>query len=119
MKHLYDIFVSYASEDASIVQLIVHELYYVGVTSFWWDALSIKSADSIPQSIDDGIRRSKCLLAVIGPAYFSKHWTQAEINAIKMIERPVIHVWLYVTQEAVREFSPTLASIGGFCSRYR
>lgn len=111
MEHSYDIFVSYASQEADIVRSIVHELHYVGVTSFWWDSLSIKPADSIPQSIDDGIRRSKCLLAIIGTAYFSKPWTQAELNAIRVIERPVIPVWIDVTQEAVREFSPTLASI--------
>jgi hypothetical protein len=84
--------------------------YRVGITDFWWDQANIKLADSIPQSIDEGVRGSRYLLAVITKQYFAKHWTRKELDAMEILQRPVIPVCVGVSSDDVRNFSLALAT---------
>lgn len=110
-KYTSDLFVSYASEDfESSVSDIFMALFETGITSSWIDRLVIKPGDSIPNKIDEGITSSRYLLPIVSETYFKKEWTRAELDAIKMLSKPTIPIWIDVTPKQVQKFSPTLGA---------
>lgn len=110
-KYTSDIFVSYASEDLnSGVSDIFMALYETGITSSWIDRLMIKPGDSIPYKIDEGLNSTRYLLPIISKTYFKKTWTQAELDAVRMLSKPVIPIWVNVTPKEVSKFSAVLAA---------
>lgn len=110
-KYTSDIFVSYASEDFDhAVADIFMALYETGITSSWIDRLVIKPGDSIPKKVDEGLNSTRYLLPIVTETYFNKLWTQAELDAIRMLSKPSIPVWIDVTPKQVAKFSPILAA---------
>jgi hypothetical protein len=107
----FDLFISYASEDFDLcVADFVRALWRHGVTSVWFDRLSIDVRESIPGKIDEGLARSRYMLCVLTEAYFSKFWTREELDAIRMQQKQVIPIWVDTNFQAVNAFSPALAT---------
>ncbi|WP_347279055.1 toll/interleukin-1 receptor domain-containing protein [Plasticicumulans sp.] len=110
-KYTSDIFVSYATEDLDRgVSEIFMALYETGITSTWIDRLVIKPGDSIPEKIDEGINSTRYLLPVVTQTYFNKLWTRSELDAVRMLSKPAIPIWIDVNPKQVGKFSPTLAA---------
>jgi TIR domain len=106
-----DLFVSYATEDLHRgVSDIFMALFEVGITSLWLDRLVIEPGESIPKRIDEGIRKTRYLLPIITETYFKKDWTRSELDAVRMLSKPAIPIWINVEAKAVQAFSPTLAA---------
>lgn len=109
-RYTSDVFVSYASEDlGGGVGDICRALFEIGVTSLWMDRLAIKPGDSIPSKIDEGLRSSRYLLPIVSSRYFTKQWTRVELDAVKMLSKKAIPIWIGVDAKQVQAFSPTLA----------
>ena len=114
-KH-YDIFLSHASEDKDeIARPLLHSLEKRGLT-VWFDELKIKVGHSIRQDIEEGIANASFGVVILSPNFFSKHWTQAELDALfnkKMDtgESVILPIWHRVTKDEVASHSPLLAGI--------
>lgn len=106
-----DLFISYASEDFDNgVSDILRALFEFGVTSTWIDRLAIQPGESIPDRIDEGLAKTRFLLPIVTKTYFKKMWTRSELDAVRMLAKPAIPIWINVEVKAVKRFSPILAA---------
>lgn len=110
----FDLFVSHASEDKdSFVRPLVAALQDVHL-EVWFDETALDVGDSLIQSIERGLARSRFGIVVLSPAFFDKRWPRAELDALTNREmatgeRVLLPVWLDVGAEDVRHYSPLLA----------
>lgn len=74
------------------------------------DRLVIKPGDSIPGKIDEGLRSARYLLPLVSERYFVKQWTRLELDAVRMLSKKAIPIWINVEAKQVSAFSPTLAA---------
>lgn len=112
---VWDVFISHASEDKdSFVQNFAEELRRYGL-KVWYDSFTLKVGDSLRQSIDDGLAKSKYAIVVLSKSFFSKDWTRRELEGLlanESVKRSsILPVWHGVTRDEVAEYSPTLAGL--------
>ena len=112
---LYDVFISHASEDKiPFVNYLVEALQDAGI-SVWYDAISMEWGKSLREQIDNGIKRSKYAILVLSKNFFSKKWTNRELDGILAKEEITgsvpLPIWYDITYEEVFEFSPTLSGL--------
>ncbi|MCP4689264.1 MAG: TIR domain-containing protein, partial [Desulfobacterales bacterium] len=73
----------------------------------------IKLGDSIRQSIDKGLSKSRFGIAVISHAFIKKKWTQYELNGLLAREmsgaKTVLPVWYDINREDVMMYSQSIA----------
>ncbi len=94
----FDVFLSYASEDTPWCKVLAERLRDEGVR-VWFDRWQLQAGDHLLHRINDGLRRSRKMLAVWSPHYFADHklWTLAEGYALQQPDvlardRPLIPV---------------------------
>lgn len=113
----YDVFISYASEDADFVDSLEKELHDFGI-KVWRDKLSISWGDSIRKSIDRGLLKSKFAIVVLSKSYMGKYWTGYEFDGILNLEtttrKVFLPIWHNVTVDDVKAFSPSIAGRKAF-----
>jgi hypothetical protein len=112
---MYDVFISYASEDReAIAYPLAQELIKNGY-NVWYDEFSISLGSSIRQSIDKGIQKSKYYIVILSKAFFNKGWTNYELDGLVEvnIERPgtLLPIWFNVSKSEVAEYSKSLSNI--------
>ena len=109
----YDVFISHASEDKDefvkpLVEALQNAEYKV-----WYDEFTLKIGDSLRRSIDSGLKNSKYGIVIFSNAFFSKNWTQYEVDGLVTREmeghKVILPIWHMVSKTQVYEFSPTLA----------
>jgi|ERR1039458_310067 hypothetical protein len=111
----WDAFVSHASEDkAPFVVALVDELQKHGLR-VWFDSFTLKIGDSLRESIDRGLAKSKFGIVVLSPSFFAKNWPQKELNALFSREvqgnKVILPIWHGVTKEDVLRYSPLLSDL--------
>jgi len=110
----FDLFVSHASEDKDpFVRPLVAALRDAHL-QVWFDETALRVGDSLIQSIERGLARSRFGLVVLSPAFFAKRWPRAELDALTSRElatgeRVVLPIWLDVNADDIRRYSPLLA----------
>lgn len=109
----YDLFVSHASEDKDFARTLYEELHRRGLR-VWFDELQLKVGDSLREKIDHGLARSRFGVVIFSPAYFSKGWAMAELNAFlhrQVSSRRVVilPIRLNVSAQQVADQVPLLA----------
>jgi hypothetical protein len=112
---IYDVFVSHASEDKqTFVAPLVDRLRQAGLR-VWYDDLTLKLGDSLRTKIDQGLRQSRFGVVVLSHAFFTKSWTQRELNGLFALaregERRILPIWHDVTADELKTYSPMLADI--------
>lgn len=110
---LYDLFISHATEDKdSIVRPLVKGLSELGLR-IWYDEFELKIGDSLRQSIDHGLAKSRYGLVVLSRAFFSKNWPQYELDGLVNRQmtggKVILPIWHEVTRKEVSSYSPSLA----------
>lgn len=79
----------------------------------WYDDFALKLGDSLRQSIDRGLVRSRFGVVILSGHFFSKHWPQQELNGLATREvngkKVILPVWHGVGFSEVCNYSPTLA----------
>lgn len=110
----YDVFISYASEDSHYVDKLESAFNDAGF-SIWQDRRSIGWGNSIRQSIDNGLIKSKFGLVVISSDYIQKYWTNYELDGILSKEsstgrQMILPLWHNVTKDEVDSKSPSLSN---------
>ncbi len=107
-----DFFISYASEDRSFVEELVHELEENGL-SYWVDSEDLKIGDSLRKVIDQGVQESKFGIIVLSSKYMGKYWTNVELvgllNKETVENQVVLPIWHNVDESDVKKFSLTFA----------
>lgn len=106
------IFISHAHEDkvkfARPLALALKKNHEV-----WFDEFELKVGDSLRERIDDGLHKCDFGVVILSAAFFRKKWTQAELDGLLALEtknrKLILPVWLGVSVEDVKQFSPTLA----------
>ena len=109
----WDLFISYASEDrGTVAEPLAKALTKEGL-NVWFDRFVLILGDSLRETIDDGLSKSRYGAVILSPNFFNKAWPQKELNAL--VEREVVGVkvilpvWHNVTHSDVAKFSPILA----------
>jgi len=109
----WDVFISHASEDKDEIARPLAEALRAKELRVWYDESSLKLGDSLRQSIDKGLGRSRFGVVIISPRFFEKHWPQQELNGLVTREinakKVILPVWHGVTFDDVRRYSVTLA----------
>ena len=110
----WDAFISHASEDKDdFVRSLADGLTECGL-SVWFDEFELKVGDHLRESIDRGLSQSRFGIVVLSPHFFEKKWPQDELSGLVTREtggaKVILPVWYNLDAEAVRTFSPILAT---------
>lgn len=112
----FDVFISHAWEDKEeFVRPLAGALMERGL-NVWFDETSLDIGDSLRQSIDMGLGRSRFGVVVLSPSFFSKDWPAWELNgliqkAMGEGRKVVLPVWHRVSRDDVAEYSYPLADL--------
>ena len=109
----YELFICHASEDKiDFVIPLVEELKKINVC-VWYDEYELTVGDSLRRTIDNGLKESKFGVVVLSKAFFSKNWTQYELNGLIAREmqgyKVVLPIWYGVSIKDILNYSPALA----------
>jgi TIR domain len=109
----FDLFLSHATEDKDFVRPLAAALASRGVR-VWFDETAISIGDSLRESIDMGLRRSRFGVVVLSHSFFAKRWPNYELNGLvsremkgRKVILPVLHPSL--SHDELVELNPTLA----------
>jgi len=109
----YDFFISHAWADKEeFVDGFVKKAELAGLR-VWYDKFSLAWGDPIRQKIDEGLRNSYFGVVVLSPNFFSRPWTNYELDGI--IQRDLsgkgrlLPIWHRLTQDDVEKYAPSLA----------
>jgi hypothetical protein len=109
----YDVFLSHASEDKStFVEPLALELIKLGL-KVWYDRFSLRVGDSLHDSIELGLSKSRYGVVVFSPAFFAKNWTRAELNGLFAREmdghKVILPIWHQLLRADVLKVLPIMA----------
>jgi len=109
----FDLFLCHATENKEFVRPLVGQLEALGV-NVWYDETAVSVGDSLRESIDRGLARSRFGAVILSQEFFAKRWTNYELNGLITREmqgrKVVLPVWHpNLTFEALMDFSPSLA----------
>jgi hypothetical protein len=115
-----DAFISHSSHDKRLfVRPLVECIAEQGVL-VWYDEYSMQPGDSLSASVDRGLVTARHGVVVISPAFIEtarqSGWTHYELrglvsNSVGGQHRRIVPVWLDVTADDVRAWSPSLADL--------
>ena len=111
--HQYDVFISHASEDKdSVVRPLAHALSTGGL-KVWYDEFELKIGDSLRRKIDAGLANSRFGVVVLSRSFFSKGWTNYELDGLVTRavsgEQILLPIWHEITKQELINDSPSLA----------
>lgn len=109
----YDVFISHASEDKdAVVRPLAHALKAEGL-SVWYDEFELRIGDSLRRKIDQGLGSSRFGVVVLSKSFFSKGWTNYELDGLVTRavsgEQVLLPVWHEVSKREVMGYSASLA----------
>lgn len=109
-----DVFICHASEDKDdFVRSLADALREHGL-EVWYDDFVLSLGDRLRQKIDEGLRAARYGVVVLSEAFFSKNWTQYELDGLAQREmsggqKVVLPIWHKVSRDDVEKYSPALA----------
>ena len=109
----YDVFISHAWEDKEVIVRPLALALQSENLSVWYDEFELKIGDSLRRKIDHGLANSRVGLVVLSQSFFSKGWTNYELDGIVTRsvtgEQILLPIWHNISKQEVIEFSPSLA----------
>ena len=111
---LYDVFICHASEDKDSFVRPLAEALRKNHLEVWYDEFSLLIGDSLRESIDKGLAKSRYGIVVISPAFFMKKWPNRELNGLVAREMSgdhsvILPIWHNISLQQIVENSPPLA----------
>jgi hypothetical protein len=111
----YDAFICHATEDKTSVAAPLAQALKARGLLVWYDEWALTIGDSLRQSIDRGLARSRRGIVVLSPAFFAKNWPQWELNGLLQKQlngrKVILPVWHSVKHSDVSAYSPSLADL--------
>lgn len=112
-KYIYDIFISYASENSLIAEDIAKRLTAKGL-KIWLDKIVLKIGDSIRENVDLGLGNARFVVVILSKDYLRKPWPKREFNGLVTIEMAegrtiMLPIWHKISSDEIRSFSSPLA----------
>ncbi|MBI4650156.1 toll/interleukin-1 receptor domain-containing protein [Candidatus Desantisbacteria bacterium] len=109
---LYDVFICHASEDKNSFVRPLAEILKKSNLEVWYDEFSLTIGDSLRESIDKGLSKSRFGIVVLSPSFFKKKWPQRELNGLVAREmsgedRIILPIWHNITNNEILKYSPT------------
>lgn len=109
----FDVFLSHASENKDFVRPLARELTLLGV-HVWFDETVLTVGESLRESIDRGLARSRFGIVVFSKEFFEKRWTSYELNGLVTREmqgrKVVLPVWHpELSHDELISYSPSMA----------
>lgn len=111
---LFDVFISYATEDKeNFVRPLAERLRKEHV-EVWYDEFSLTIGDSLRRSIDKGLSNSRFGIVIFSNNFFNKQWPQKELDGLLSREisesnNIILPIWHNITHKEIVKFSPILA----------
>ena len=108
-----DTFICHATEDKESLARPLHEALSEAGVYAWLDESEIRLGQSIRQKIDDGLATCRSGTVILSRPFFSKSWTQYELDAIvgRMMQGEILLFPIQhgITIDEIRSHSPSLA----------
>lgn len=109
----WDVFISHSTEDKDeVVRPLAHALQQAGLR-VWYDEFELRIGSSLRRKIDEGLARSRFGIVVLSHAFFSKNWSQYELDGLVTREMTgvqiILPLWHKITKAEVIGYSPSLA----------
>jgi hypothetical protein len=112
---MWDVFISFASEDRVEVATPLAIALRDSGLRVWFDDFELKPGDSIREAIDRGLAHSRIGIVVLSHAFFEKKWTQLELGALLNVKvnrgNRIVPIWHGINQEFLLDTSPMLADL--------
>ncbi len=111
---LYDAFICHASEDKDkFVRPLATKLQQHHL-EIWFDEFSLSIGDSLRESIDKGLAKSRFGIVVLSRNFFKKKWPANELNGLFAREisaktQIILPIWHNITTKEITKHSPLLA----------
>ena len=109
----FDVFISHASEDKDDVVRPLANALKTGGLNVWFDEFELRIGDSLRRKIDKGLANSRFGVVVLSRSFFSKGWTNYELDGIvtRVVtgEQIILPIWHNISKAEVIEYSPSLA----------
>ncbi len=111
---LYDVFICHASEDKDDFVRPLAESLKNSHLEVWYDEFSLMVGDSLRESIDRGLAKSRYGIVVLSKAFFQKKWPIRELNGLVAREMSgentvILPIWHDISAKEIVEYSPPLA----------
>ncbi|MEJ9227720.1 TIR domain-containing protein [Priestia aryabhattai] len=103
----YDVFISHASEDkVSFVEPLARAMQDAGIRT-WYDSDQIGWGESIRQSVDKGLIKSKFCMIILSQNFLDKYWTNYELNGIfqkdsTTLNSIILPIWHNITRDEIQ-----------------
>ena len=109
----WDVFISYASEDMeAVAKPLAYALRSKGLR-IWFDQFSLQVGDSLSQSINVGLARSKYGVVILSKHFLEKEWPQKELHGLfardQLSSKVLIPVWHGIDAADLLSTYPILA----------
>ncbi len=109
----WDAFIAYASEDKEAIARPLAEALRAKGLRVWYEEFSLRAGDSLRESIDRGMSRSRFGVVVLSKPFFGKHWPTKELDGLATRhvggKKVMFPVWHGVRFNDVRWHSVMLA----------
>ncbi|MEO0685717.1 MAG: toll/interleukin-1 receptor domain-containing protein, partial [Cyanobacteria bacterium J06649_11] len=110
----FDVFISHASEDKDDFVRELAEKLHLRRIEVWYDEHSLKIGDSLRQSIDLGLSKSRFGIVVLSKDFFNKDWTNWELDGLLQRQlnsknNLILPIWHNIEKEDILAYSPSLA----------
>jgi len=112
---MYDLFISYASEDKEeVARPMAEKLTSIGY-KVWFDEFTLKLGDSLRKTIDHGLALSRFGIVILSPSFFEKSWPQYELDSLVQFELSkgkeiILPIWHGLNHADVCKYSASLAN---------
>jgi hypothetical protein len=83
---VFDVFISYASEDREAIARPLAEALRAQGLSVWFDDYSVGAGDNVRAAITTGVRNARYGIVIISRSYLAKDWPRMELVALWMHE---------------------------------
>ena len=109
----FDVFISHASEDkAAFAEPLAIRLREIGV-KVWFDKFTLKVGDSLHDSVERGLSRSRFGVVIFSPNFLAKNWPRAELNGLFAREmdghKVILPVWHNISSAEMKAAFPIQA----------
>ena len=114
MQH--DVFICHASEDKDDFVRPLAQALREHRLDVWYDEFVLTVGDSLRETIDQGLARSRFGIVILSQHFFTKRWPSWELNGLVARgnagdRQTILPIWHNISRDEVLQYSPPLADL--------